>query len=86
MKRLFSFGVALSIVMSMILSVSASGQTSVDAANVIGSDEFVLYLSDEKSRSVYPVNVRTDILYLEDEGLGFRIYAETAFESLEGTL
>lgn len=61
----------------MSISASANDSTHDSLATVIATDEFVVYLTDSKTKLVHPVNVTTNILYLEDEGLGFQIRALT---------
>ena len=75
-KRIISFLMSISIMVSVCTPVGAIDLNQDDPA-VIATDEFVVYITDNRSKTLYPVNVRTDILYLDDEGLGFRVYAFT---------
>ena len=76
-KRVISLVVLMCSMMAMCMPVGAV-DTDYDDEVVIGSDEFVVYVTDHSdSKTLYPVNVRTDILYMEDEGLGLRIYGES---------
>lgn len=82
-KRVISLVVLMCLMGAICMPVSAVSSNQDDEA-VIATDEFVVYVTDRsKSVSVYPVNVRTDILYLEDKGLGFRIYAITAIPIID---
>ena len=60
-----------------------------DEAEIIATEEFVVYMTDQtrsasETTVVYPVNVRTNILYLKSKGLGFQIVATAEVPILDG--
>lgn len=76
-KSIVSLFTLMFLVSTICAPVKAVEVPQVEASNVIATDEFVVHLTDETTRYIYPVNVRTQILYTKSDGLGFYICAVT---------
>lgn len=74
-KSIVSLFTLMFLVSTICTPVKAIEVPQVEASDVIATDEFVVHLTDETTRYVYPVTVRTQILYTKSNGLGFYIYA-----------
>ena len=74
-KSIVSLFTLMFLVSTICTPVRAVEVPKVEASDVIATDEFVVHLTDEVTKYVYPVIVRTQIVYTESDGLGFYIYA-----------
>lgn len=83
-KRIFSLLVSMLLLCTICIPAGAIDSNQIKDSEVIATDEFVVYLTDNRSRLTYPLNVRTLILYTESDGLGFYISAVSGVPIITG--
>lgn len=83
-KRIISLLVSMLLLCTICIPAGAIESNQIKDSEVIATDEFVVYLTDNRSRLTYPLNVRTLILYTESDGLGFCISAVSGVPIITG--
>ena len=88
-KRVLSIIALMCCILETFCMPVGATNLDQDEAEIIATEEFVVYMTDQtrsasETTVVYPVNVRTNILYLKSKGLGFQIVAVTTVPILNG--
>lgn len=88
-KRVLSIIALMCCILKTFCMPVGATNLEQDEPEIIATEEFVVYMTDQsrsvsETTAVYPVNVRTNILYLKSKGLGFQIVATTTVPILDG--